>query len=104
MKRLIICCDGTWQRLYGGALTNVALSLQGAAYSTAQRVRFNLSTQAMTVESGAPTYGIENYGNNVYRIWMTATTTTRTLIHFSKLLHFFYHNIIIFFLRHCFPF
>ncbi|MGE0595055.1 MAG: DUF2235 domain-containing protein [Hyphomonadaceae bacterium] len=26
MKRLVICCDGTWQRLYGGALTNVALT------------------------------------------------------------------------------
>ena len=29
MKRLVICCDGTWQRLYAGALTNVALALLG---------------------------------------------------------------------------
>lgn len=26
MKRLVICCDGTWQRLYAGAATNVALT------------------------------------------------------------------------------
>ncbi|MBL8551931.1 MAG: DUF2235 domain-containing protein [Hyphomonadaceae bacterium] len=25
MKRLVVCCDGTWQRLYGANLTNVAL-------------------------------------------------------------------------------
>jgi uncharacterized protein (DUF2235 family) len=31
MKRLIICCDGTWQRLYGGALTNVALTARAVA-------------------------------------------------------------------------
>lgn len=26
MKRLIVCCDGTWQRIYDGSLTNVALT------------------------------------------------------------------------------
>lgn len=26
MKKLVICCDGTWQRLYRGELTNVALT------------------------------------------------------------------------------
>lgn len=31
MKRLVICCDGTWQRLYGGALTNVALTARSIA-------------------------------------------------------------------------
>ncbi|MBX3429564.1 MAG: DUF2235 domain-containing protein [Hyphomonadaceae bacterium] len=31
MKRLVICCDGTWQRLYGGALTNVALTARSVA-------------------------------------------------------------------------
>lgn len=31
MKRLVICCDGTWQRLYAGALTNVALTARSIA-------------------------------------------------------------------------
>ena len=31
MKRLVICCDGTWQRLYGDALTNVALTARAVA-------------------------------------------------------------------------
>lgn len=31
MKRLVICCDGTWQRLYSGALTNVALTARALA-------------------------------------------------------------------------
>jgi uncharacterized protein (DUF2235 family) len=31
MKRLIICCDGTWQRVYGGSLTNVALAARAIA-------------------------------------------------------------------------
>jgi uncharacterized protein (DUF2235 family) len=31
MKRLVICCDGTWQRLYGGHLTNVALTARAVA-------------------------------------------------------------------------
>jgi uncharacterized protein (DUF2235 family) len=31
MKRLIICCDGTWERIYRGALTNVALSARSIA-------------------------------------------------------------------------
>jgi uncharacterized protein (DUF2235 family) len=31
MKRLIVCCDGTWQRLYDGALTNVALTARATA-------------------------------------------------------------------------
>lgn len=31
MKRLVICCDGTWQRLYGEALTNVALTARAVA-------------------------------------------------------------------------
>ncbi|MCR6645917.1 MAG: DUF2235 domain-containing protein [Terricaulis sp.] len=31
MKRLVVCCDGTWQRLYGGALTNVALTARSIA-------------------------------------------------------------------------
>lgn len=31
MKRLVVCCDGTWQRLYGGALTNVALTARAVA-------------------------------------------------------------------------
>jgi|CXWL01.1.fsa_nt_gi uncharacterized protein (DUF2235 family) len=30
MKRLVICCDGTWQRLYGN-LTNVALTARAVA-------------------------------------------------------------------------
>lgn len=31
MKRLVICCDGTWQRLYAGNLTNVALTARAIA-------------------------------------------------------------------------
>ena len=31
MKRLVICCDGTWQRLYAGALTNVALTARAVS-------------------------------------------------------------------------
>lgn len=31
MKRLVICCDGTWQRLYAGSLTNVALTARAVA-------------------------------------------------------------------------
>ncbi len=31
MKRLVICCDGTWQRLYAGAPTNVALTARAVA-------------------------------------------------------------------------
>jgi uncharacterized protein (DUF2235 family) len=31
VKRLVICCDGTWQRLYGGALTNVGLTARAVA-------------------------------------------------------------------------
>ncbi len=31
MKRLVICCDGTWQRLYGDSLTNVALTARSIA-------------------------------------------------------------------------
>ncbi len=31
MKRLVICCDGTWQRLYGASLTNVALTARSVA-------------------------------------------------------------------------
>lgn len=31
MKRLVICCDGTWQRLYGNSLTNVALTARSVA-------------------------------------------------------------------------
>lgn len=31
MKRLVICCDGTWERIYRGALTNVALSARSIA-------------------------------------------------------------------------
>jgi uncharacterized protein (DUF2235 family) len=31
MKRLIICCDGTWQRIYDGSLTNVALTARAVA-------------------------------------------------------------------------
>ena len=29
MKRIVICCDGTWQRLYNDSLTNVALTARG---------------------------------------------------------------------------
>jgi hypothetical protein len=36
MKRLVICCDGTWQRLYGDALTNVALTARSVASRDAQ--------------------------------------------------------------------
>ncbi|MBX3511742.1 MAG: DUF2235 domain-containing protein [Hyphomonadaceae bacterium] len=31
MKRLVICCDGTWQRLYADNLTNVALTARAVA-------------------------------------------------------------------------
>ena len=31
MKRLVICCDGTWERIYRGALTNVALTARAIA-------------------------------------------------------------------------
>jgi uncharacterized protein (DUF2235 family) len=31
MKRLIVCCDGTWERIYRGALTNVALTARSVA-------------------------------------------------------------------------
>jgi len=31
MKRIIICCDGTWQRLYNDSLTNVALTARSIA-------------------------------------------------------------------------
>lgn len=36
MKRLVICCDGTWQRLYAGTLTNVALTARAVANRDAQ--------------------------------------------------------------------
>jgi uncharacterized protein (DUF2235 family) len=36
MKRLIICCDGTWQRLYGDSLTNVALTARAVSSRDAQ--------------------------------------------------------------------
>ena len=36
MKRLVICCDGTWQRLYEGGLTNVALTARAIAARDAQ--------------------------------------------------------------------
>ncbi len=38
MKRLVICCDGTWQRLYAGALTNVALTARAIAPRDAKGV------------------------------------------------------------------
>jgi len=38
MKRLVVCCDGTWQRLYGGALTNVALTARAVAQRDTQGV------------------------------------------------------------------
>ena len=31
MKRLVVCCDGTWERIYRGALTNVALTARSIA-------------------------------------------------------------------------
>ncbi len=31
MKRLVICCDGTWQRVYGANLTNVTLTARAVA-------------------------------------------------------------------------
>ena len=31
MKRIVICCDGTWQRLYNASLTNVALTARSIA-------------------------------------------------------------------------
>jgi uncharacterized protein (DUF2235 family) len=31
MKRIVICCDGTWQRLYNDSLTNVALTARATA-------------------------------------------------------------------------
>jgi uncharacterized protein (DUF2235 family) len=31
MKRLIVCCDGTWQRIYDGSLTNVPLTARSIA-------------------------------------------------------------------------
>lgn len=31
MKRIVICCDGTWQRLYNASLTNVALTARAVA-------------------------------------------------------------------------
>lgn len=31
MKRIVICCDGTWQRLYNDSLTNVALTARAIA-------------------------------------------------------------------------
>jgi uncharacterized protein (DUF2235 family) len=31
MKRLVVCCDGTWQRVYEGALTNVALTARSVS-------------------------------------------------------------------------
>jgi len=31
MKRIVICCDGTWQRLYNKSLTNVALTARAVA-------------------------------------------------------------------------
>jgi uncharacterized protein (DUF2235 family) len=36
MKRLVICCDGTWQRLYAGTHTNVALTARATAPRDAQ--------------------------------------------------------------------
>lgn len=36
MKRIVICCDGTWQRLYGASLTNVALTARATASRDAQ--------------------------------------------------------------------
>jgi len=36
MKRIVICCDGTWQRLYNDSLTNVALTARSVAARDAQ--------------------------------------------------------------------
>jgi uncharacterized protein (DUF2235 family) len=38
MKRLVICCDGTWQRLYAGAPTNVALTARAVSPRDAKGV------------------------------------------------------------------
>ncbi|HYD89421.1 MAG TPA: DUF2235 domain-containing protein [Vitreimonas sp.] len=38
MKRIVICCDGTWQRLYNASLTNVALTARAVAPRDARGV------------------------------------------------------------------
>lgn len=38
MKRIVICCDGTWQRLYNSSLTNVALTARAIAARDAKGV------------------------------------------------------------------
>jgi len=38
MKRIVICCDGTWQRLYNTSLTNVALTARAVAPRDAKGV------------------------------------------------------------------
>lgn len=38
MKRIVICCDGTWQRLYNDSLTNVALTARAVAPRDARGV------------------------------------------------------------------
>lgn len=38
MKRIVICCDGTWQRLYNDSLTNVALTARAVAPRDAKGV------------------------------------------------------------------
>ncbi|MDX2276521.1 MAG: DUF2235 domain-containing protein [Hyphomonadaceae bacterium] len=38
MKKLVICCDGTWQRVYRGELTNVALTARSIATRDANNI------------------------------------------------------------------
>lgn len=55
MKRIVICCDGTWQRLYNSSLTNVALTARAVAPRDAKGVP---QIVYYSVGVGASMYGV----------------------------------------------
>lgn len=56
------------------SIVHIALGI--AAFSTTQRVAFNLATLVATVQQGSPTYSITPAGNGWYRLTVTATAAT----------------------------
>jgi uncharacterized protein (DUF2235 family) len=75
MKRLIICCDGTWQRLYGESLTNVALTARAVAPRDAKG---NLQIVYYSAGVGASVDGVSlwqgmtgaNLDDNLLEAWL----------------------------------
>jgi hypothetical protein len=65
-----------WYDINSASTREVVINFAAAGFTAQQQIKFNASTQALTVTQGSPSFGYVSLGSGWYRVYMSAVATS----------------------------